>query len=122
MKDQHSRYELLDLIRACRRCPVLELCKQYRDDSHSHGRPLTGVVAGELLSMGETVTHKPPARPPRNALDRYRVGSVSLAQAVFWVNNGVSQVEVGRLAGVNSRAVNNAFKRLSDREAQERAS
>lgn len=116
IKDQFFRYELLDLIHACQVCPVLDLCQRYKDDSHRNGKPLTGVVAGELLSMGEAVAQKQkPERPPRNAFDGFRVGSVSLAQAVEWSRNGVSQTEIGRLAGVTPRAVNNAFKRLADR-------
>jgi len=121
MKDQHSRYELLDLIRACRTCPVLDLCKQYRDDSHRHNRPLTGVVAGQLLSSGKAVTNKELKRPT-DAVEGYQLGQVTLRQAFTWMEAGVSQQEISRLAGVSYRAVNNAFKRLQARtEARERA-
>jgi hypothetical protein len=120
--EQYSRYQLLDLIHACRICPVLDLCKQYRDDSHRHGRPLTGVVAGQLLSSGKVITNKELKRPPANAVEGHYLGQVTLHQAVLWMEAGISQPQIGRLAGVSYRAVHLAFKRLQVRtEARERA-
>lgn len=119
--DLLSRHQLLELIHACRECPVLDLCKQYRDDSHKRGRPLTGVVAGELYSMGQNITKTALRQQPRDPLEGHRLGRVSLAQALAWFQNGLTQAEVGRAAGVSTSSVANAFLRLRIRIERRRA-